>query len=65
MYAAESSPSEYTSDRFSDGVDRVNHEAVHRFEKQGRMEVQTTKKKVKSHAQNIKAIGQTARGCKT
>lgn len=33
MYAEESSPAEYASDRFSSGVDSVSHEAVHQFDK--------------------------------
>lgn len=31
MYAEESSPAEYASDRFSSGVDSVSHEAVHQL----------------------------------
>lgn len=41
MYAEESSPAEYASDRFSSGVDSVSHEAVHQFDKQGRITKQT------------------------
>ncbi len=36
LYAEESSPGEYASDRLSAGVDNVTHEAVHQFDKQGR-----------------------------
>ena len=36
LYAAESSPGEYASDRLSSGVDNVAHEAIHQFDKQGR-----------------------------
>ena len=43
LYAEESSPGEYASDRLSAGVDNVTHEAVHQFDKQGRKGVQTTK----------------------
>ena len=43
LYAEESSPGEYASDRLSAGVDNVTHEAVHQFDKQGRRGVQTTK----------------------
>ena len=34
LYAAESSPGEYASDRLSAGVDNVTHEAIHQFDKQ-------------------------------
>ena len=46
VYAEESSPGEYASDRFSSGVDSVSHEAVHQFDKQGRKGVQTTKENI-------------------
>ena len=36
LYAEESSPGEYASDRLSAGVDNVTHEAVRQFDKQGR-----------------------------
>ena len=61
MYAEESSPGEYASDRFSFGVDSVSHEAVHQFDKQGRKGVQTTKEniaKVKENIQKRKAAEQ-------
>ena len=35
LYAEESSPGEYASDRLSAGVDNVTHGAVHQFDKQG------------------------------
>ena len=53
MYAEESSPAEYASDRFSSGVDSVSHEAVHQFDKQGRKGVQTTKENISKVKENI------------
>ena len=53
LYAAESSPGEYASDRFSAGVDNVAHEAVHQFDKQGRKGVQTTKENISKVKENI------------
>ena len=61
MYAEDSSPCEYASDRFSAGVDSVSHEAVHQFDKQGRKGVQTTKEtisKVKENIQKRKAAAE-------
>ena len=61
LYAEEGSPGEYASDRFSDGVDNVTHEAVHQFDKQGRKGVQTTKEnisKVKEKIQKRKAAAE-------
>lgn len=61
MYAEESSPDEYASDRLSAGVDHVTHEAVHQFDKLGRKGVQTTKEnisKVKEKIQKRKAAAE-------
>ncbi len=61
LYAEESSPGEYASDRVSAGVDNVTHEAVHQFDKQGRKGVQTTKEnisKVKEKIQKRKAAAE-------
>ena len=61
MYAEESSPGEYASDRLSAGVDNVTHEAVHQFDKQGRKGVQTTKEnisRVKEKIQKRKAAAE-------
>ena len=58
LYAEESSPGEYASDRFSAGVDNVTHEAIHQFDKQGRKGIKTTKEnisKVKETIQKRKA----------
>ena len=38
----ESSAEEYASNRLESGIDRVSHEAVHQFDKQGRKGVQGT-----------------------
>jgi len=61
LYAEESTPGEYASDRLSAGVDNVTHEAVHQFDKQGRKGVQTTKEnisKVKEKIQKRKAAAE-------
>ena len=58
LYAEESSPGEYASDRLSSGVDNVTHEAIHQFDKQGRKGIKTTKEnisKVKETIQKRKA----------
>lgn len=53
LYAAESSPGEYASDRFSAGVDNVAHEAIHQFDKQGRKGIKTTKENISKVKENI------------
>ena len=53
LYAEESSPGEYASDRLSAGVDNVAHEAVHQFDKQGRRGVQTTKENISQLKEKI------------
>ena len=61
LYAAESSPGEYASDRLSSRVDNVAHEAVHQFDKQGRKGFQTTREnisKVKEKIQKRKAAAE-------
>ena len=61
LYAEESTPGEYASDRLSAGVDNVTHGAVHQFDKQGRKGVQTTKEnisKVKEKIQKRKAAAE-------
>lgn len=61
LYAEESTPGEYASDRLSAGLDNVTHEAVHQFDKQGRKGVQTTKEnisKVKEKIQKRKAAAE-------
>ena len=42
----ESSAEEYASNRLESGIDRVSHEAVHQFDKQGRKGVQATKQNI-------------------
>ena len=61
LYAEESSPGEYASDRLSAGVDHVTHEAIHQFDKQGRKGIKTTKEnisKVKETIQKRKAAAE-------
>jgi len=41
--SAEGSPDEYAVDQYEGGLDRVTHEAVHQFDKQGRKGVEATK----------------------
>ena len=53
LYAEESSPGEYASDRLSSGVDNVTHEAVHQFDKQGRKGIKTTKENISKVKENI------------
>ena len=53
LYAAESSPGEYASDRLSAGVDNVTHEAIHQFDKQGRKGIKTTKENISKVKENI------------
>ena len=53
LYAAESSPGEYASDRLSSGVDNVTHEAIHQFDKQGRKGIKTTKENISKVKENI------------
>ena len=42
----ESSAEEYASNRLESGIDRVSHEAVHQFDKQGRKGLEETKRNV-------------------
>ncbi len=61
LYAEESSPGEYASDRLSAGVDNAAHEVVHQFDKQGRKAVQATREnvsKVKEKIQKRKAAAE-------
>ena len=53
LYAAESSPGEYASDRLSSGVDNFAHEAIHQFDKQGRKGIKTTKENISKVKENI------------
>lgn len=60
----ESSAEEYASNRLESGIDRVSHEAVHQFDKQGRKGVQTTKQnivKAKNGIQKFKENGRRSR----
>ena len=53
LYAEESSPGEYASDRLSSGVDNVAHEAIHQLDKQGRKGIKTTKENISKVKENI------------
>lgn len=60
----ESSAEEYASNRLESGIDRVSHEAVHQFDKQGRKGVQATKQnivKAKDGIQNSRKNGRRSR----
>lgn len=60
----ESSAEEYASNRLESGIDRVSHEAVHQFDKQGRKGVQATKQnivKAKDGIQNSRKSGRRSR----
>lgn len=60
----ESSAEEYASNRLESGIDRVSHEAVHQFDKQGRKGVQATKQnivKAKDGIQKFKENGRRSR----
>ena len=43
IHTQESSAEEYASNRMESGIDRVSHEAVHQFDKQGRKGFEATK----------------------
>ena len=53
LYAEESSPGEYASDRLSSGVDSVTHEVIHQFDKQGCKGIKTTKENISKVKENI------------
>ena len=53
LYAEESYPGEYASDRLSSGVDSVTHEVIHQFDKQGRKGIKTTKENISKVKENI------------
>lgn len=60
----ESSAEEYASNRLESGIDRVSHEAVHQFDKQGRKGVRATKQnivKAKDGIQNSRKNGRRSR----
>lgn len=42
----ESSAEEYASNRLESGIDRVSHDAIHQFDKQGRKGVKETKQNI-------------------
>lgn len=60
----ESSAEEYASNRLESGIDRVSHEAIHQFDKQGRKGVRATKQnivKAKDGIQNSRKSGRRSR----
>lgn len=60
----ESSAEEYASNRLESGIDRVSHDAIHQFDKQGRKGVKETKQnivKAKDGIQKFKENGRHSR----
>lgn len=53
-HAAEATPEEYASDKVQCGTERVTHEAVHQFDKQGRKGVEQTKENIQKSKEQIK-----------
>ena len=53
LYAEESSPGEYASDRVSSGVEGMTYETAHQFDKQGRKGVKATKENISKLKENI------------
>lgn len=53
-HAAEANPEEYASDKVQHGTERVTHEAVHQFDKQGRKGVEQTKENIQKSKEQIK-----------
>ena len=55
----ESSMEEYASNRLESGIDKVSHEAVHQFDKQGRKGVQATKQNIVKAKDGIQKFKET------
>ena len=53
-HAQENSAEEYAADRVEGGIDRVTHEAVYQFDKQGRKGVETTKQNISKAKDGIR-----------
>lgn len=53
-HAQENSAEEYAADRFESGADRVTHEAVYQFDKQGRKGVEATKQNISKAKDGIR-----------
>lgn len=53
-HAQENSAEEYAADHFEDGADRVTHEAVYQFDKQGRKGVEATKQNISKAKDGIR-----------
>ncbi len=56
VYTNESSAEEYASNRMESGIDRVSHEAVHQFDKQGRKGFEATKQNVSKAKDGIRTF---------
>lgn len=53
-HAQENSAEEYAADRVEGGIDRVTHEAVYQFDKQGRKGVEATKQNISKAKDGIR-----------
>ena len=56
IHTQESSAEEYASNRMESGIDRVSHEAVHQFDKQGRKGFEATKQTVSKAKDGIRTF---------
>ena len=56
IHTQESSAEEYASNRMESGIDRVSHEAVHQFDKQGRKGFDATKQNVSKAKDGIRTF---------
>ena len=56
IHTQESSAEEYASNRMESGIDRVSHEAVHQFDKQGRKGFEATKQNVSKAKDGIRTF---------
>ena len=56
IHTQESSAEEYASNRMESGIDRVSHEAVHQFDKQGRKGFEATKQNVSKTKDGIRTF---------
>ena len=56
IHTQESSAEEYASNRMESGIDRVSHEAVHQFDKQGRTGFEATKQNVSKAKDGIRTF---------
>ena len=56
IHTQESSAEEYASNRMESGIDRVSHDAVHQFDKQGRKGFEATKQNVSKAKDGIRTF---------